>query len=1245
MPYQLRRIVAVNIRNTTGLPSQTISELDPRGSVLAVGANGVGKTTFLRLLPLFYGATPSQILRGSGRSSMIAYTLPDASSAVAFEYERESASDLRCVVMFCEAGKDAPVFYILGNSAQPCGFREDLFYDSEQNFFVARTEFSARTRQMGVAISEKLPLHLYRSVILNERLFTKEGASVRDLAPQHGLSLLPLSHLDQIAAAMANEKISFRDLQNIVIDRVSGAGDADGRSKTQAREMRKSRRDVVKWIEDRDHLARVMKQGPQATALLEKAALIKEQHARICGLHSAIKASSVRVAREQQSLLGEIERKEADFQKLKLEREDQVKVLGGALNEAAGRKRDLEGCVLSIERRLKHFESIDVLSMVKQAQSEPVYKERRSVAETDLGRLTKAAGGAQKRADQQKAEVATAESLSLGRIADREREYGLEATIILESLSEEESRTLEALAPPARIGQAKKQRDANLSRAGEIKGLVANPSASAATLERLANAKEASDKAGTQMQRAVQAKSESELLNLKASSRVNAALATIDRAFVSLTAAKAEVDRLQDEMEPAAGSLLEHLRSQEPALWAGAARVIDRQLLGRTDLKPRDSGVLSETENVVSVGSVLIDVSQVAAPDWVTMEHLKDLLAAASKRMDAARADHVQALENAKAASIEQGSADKALAEATADCTVMDVAAQGAAKVLSDCRLDVEQERTTILAKATAEQLALVHENQALDEEIAALEESFAKAGAAIRSSFEDQRRRAAHERKLAADRFEGDRKTARAERAAAMVRIDDEVDRELKGLGIDTERIHQLNKELSEMNAALTSIAQNRHEVEQWLAFSRDELPLLGVRKTQASTAHEEWVRADAALSKAGAERTAFEEEALRVSRALADRADALQRDAGVLERLLKSDVSSYLGKGSDIDVVWAVDDLELQVGECRTRLVELTEALGRQSRQLRDILLERDTPVSHWIDHREKALLVSNVMLDHESKLARAQVLCDWFHPGEEARNSYIAQMHQEMDGFLAVAGNFAQDLGRFDKRVAAFNSELQAALSTVTGFQRFGDLSVRVLSSVGSISSMSTLRQMQDAVESKVPSYGGFSVRRREIPTEEDAALIRKFRDIIPDDGVLRVNLSEQVKLECSLVEGHVRRVISSEEEFKAVSSTGNTALITAMFLMGFVEMIRKGDSAVRLTWVTDEVARFDADNLRGFLKTLGAHRIDVISATPSADPALARFFSRICVFEDSGEIFTTESSATAEAPSPGGEHVIH
>ena len=136
------------------------------------------------------------------------------------------------------------------------------------------------------------------------------------------------------------------------------------------------------------------------------------------------------------------------------------------------------------------------------------------------------------------------------------------------------------------------------------------------------------------------------------------------------------------------------------------------------------------------------------------------------------------------------------------------------------------------------------------------------------------------------------------------------------------------------------------------------------------------------------------------------------------------------------------------------------------------------------------------------------------------------------------------------------------------------------------------------------------------------------MREYKEILRSDGGVQVDLNEQVRLEFSLYENGKRSVISNEEEFRAVSSNGNSALITAMFLMGFVQMIR-GNSPVRLVWVTDELGRFDAKNVGAFLKTLALNNIDVISASPSVDPALARHFPRLSLFENTGAIFTNET----------------
>lgn len=53
--YQLCRMILVNIGTNLHVPSNRITQIDPRGGAAILGANGIGKTTTLRILPLFFG--------------------------------------------------------------------------------------------------------------------------------------------------------------------------------------------------------------------------------------------------------------------------------------------------------------------------------------------------------------------------------------------------------------------------------------------------------------------------------------------------------------------------------------------------------------------------------------------------------------------------------------------------------------------------------------------------------------------------------------------------------------------------------------------------------------------------------------------------------------------------------------------------------------------------------------------------------------------------------------------------------------------------------------------------------------------------------------------------------------------------------------------------------------------------------------------------------------------------------------
>jgi hypothetical protein len=76
MTFQLRRMLLVNAGTNKHVPSGRITELDPRGGAAVVGGNAVGKTSTLRLIPLFFGHPVSQVVAMHQGQEGVRFILP-----------------------------------------------------------------------------------------------------------------------------------------------------------------------------------------------------------------------------------------------------------------------------------------------------------------------------------------------------------------------------------------------------------------------------------------------------------------------------------------------------------------------------------------------------------------------------------------------------------------------------------------------------------------------------------------------------------------------------------------------------------------------------------------------------------------------------------------------------------------------------------------------------------------------------------------------------------------------------------------------------------------------------------------------------------------------------------------------------------------------------------------------------------------------------------------------------------------
>jgi len=223
-------MLLVNTRTSGSATSASINEVDPRGGAAVTGENSVGKTTALELFPLFFGALPSQITETvGGREPMLKFVLPMPQSAIVYEYQcgSDDAHDVRCAILRRTDNDHRPVFRLVNGP-----FREEAFTrmnDAGESTFCDDRQTAQAYEAMGVQVSQLLDIADYRAVILGLEARTQDAKKLRVLSTVYGFGSR-LTNLDRLIAAVAKERVDFKDFVRLAVtivqDRLSSHGTA-----------------------------------------------------------------------------------------------------------------------------------------------------------------------------------------------------------------------------------------------------------------------------------------------------------------------------------------------------------------------------------------------------------------------------------------------------------------------------------------------------------------------------------------------------------------------------------------------------------------------------------------------------------------------------------------------------------------------------------------------------------------------------------------------------------------------------------------------------------------------------------------------------------------------------------------------------------------------------------------------------------------------------------------------------------
>ena len=232
--YQLLRIIIID-----SFWKGQVNELDLSGHTQLEGTNGAGKTSLMRLLPLFYGMRPSDIVSKVDQAKNFAdYYLPRDSSMLVYEYQRPGGQT--CMALASSDGRGVQFKFI------DSGFDSHLFI-GENQVPLTVSEVERVYRNLGVECSVYLGVDKYRQVIQNLRSGRKVK-EVRQLQNRFSFSDLATPHLDKVVNGTIEKNLDFDAVKQML---VAIASDHIARSVGQEKEqITLNKQDISLWLAD-----------------------------------------------------------------------------------------------------------------------------------------------------------------------------------------------------------------------------------------------------------------------------------------------------------------------------------------------------------------------------------------------------------------------------------------------------------------------------------------------------------------------------------------------------------------------------------------------------------------------------------------------------------------------------------------------------------------------------------------------------------------------------------------------------------------------------------------------------------------------------------------------------------------------------------------------------------------------------------------------------------------------------------
>lgn len=1171
-------------------------EIQLDGHAALNGANGVGKTTMLRLIPIFFGERPQRVITGA--KTFASYYFPNTSSYVVYEYKRRDSKVL--AVIHADGQSDNVVYRFIDHE-----YENELFRN--ERGFVQSQDLHRHLDGKNISFTKPLSRVHYEQILTNSAT-TQEH---RSLAARYAFvgAGSRLTHMNRVISGILNRVTEFSDLKRMVASSIYG----DDKQFT----LSTKKKELLKWIRELQAHQSLEEKRPRM-AVLEEADTNRIKLLGDMGtLHSRLKTLLL---------------------SLKGKKEVTVKLLEGKKSERTILEQQFNQANYSIEQEKARLEAIYKQSLQDITNVEERFKRYKDDGIDQSCTLVDSLPDLQKNYD---GLVNTIEELSgeIQNIDDKFQKLIGDEKLNLQLQKNNELENQNNTKETFRFEKESvaKNHDAILSQITTASELV--------VIELKEKESVANDKVvslTTQQQHvtgdvSIQdslKKEQTNLVNINKSLKLafqdvtertsnhNSILRKHEEqericndVSTVLESAETEYERFQELSSAGKDTLIGFLREERPEWVNDIGRIINEDILLRKDLNP-------ELADGSSLYGININLDQIEDSKLSTEEKIQQELTRAKSRIK--NAQDACDEENKNLLKIEESRKEAAEKKQLSEANLTKW--ESASKE-SQSKIDVWNTRLEHSKNVAIEnvRIALAAATTELNDIRANINVEKCKLNDTLRLKNKEKTELLNTiniNEKKALELIDIREAELQANYLSKLTSLEANRLDMLAGKGVDPELLRKLEADKLAISKDIASAKNKLQIVDTYRAWLENTYSGLNQKRLDSN---QQKINLDTAKSVQASLKKDYEtkenlisNEISEVDKQLTVEEQSISHANGQLENIINWPTNLTV-EVMPHDEAYSLVDLINEKNRINTEDKRYKKIIADGVDEIRQEMLRvSGTETEQYCLANEKES--GRPMLNQEHEWLR--VCRSWFNQGYKSRQDSIINDCRSQGINIKT---FCDSLEDMRTKVTTFNREIRNSLSLAKMFATINNVDINITTDIDKQDYWHAINELKLQYEMWQPTASYSMPPQSFVDAANDVA------SIVYDDRGLVANPTDLINIRIDAVINNKPVTAKNEKELKELSSTGLSYLVLAIVMVGFLNRIR-GKNNIVIPYAIDEVGDLDPMNTASLLEFLTQNNVMIVGAFPKMDEYLAPKFKYMFTVLDDQRIAIVDIHGT-------------